>query len=356
VARWTDTTTYGNLASPDPEDLLPIAHMAFGAGQRQQTITWGQLAALAAAGATVDTIDPTATDDGAAGYAVGSLWYNETSGSLFVCTDETSSGAVWEEISGGGGGGGGGPIEINTQTGTTYTLALADAQKLVTLDNANAITLTVPANEDAAFPVGTVIAIAQLGAGAVTTEGSSGVTINGVTPGEIENTTRYAVWTLTKIGTNEWVLDGTATDPPEGISLLGTASKTSSQAGITTEADVTGLSKEVTVAAGRRIRVAGHVRMSVLQSSGSSTPTRGIIRVYRGTDLVGVIADMSVLSSSALGDGAVFTGAGFTFDAPSAGTHTYKLTAAAIGAGSSVTVAASATGPCHLAIYDDGPT
>lgn len=44
------------------------------------------------------TSDPTATDDVGDGYAAGSLWLNTTSGALFVCTDNTSSAAVWDQI------------------------------------------------------------------------------------------------------------------------------------------------------------------------------------------------------------------------------------------------------------------
>jgi hypothetical protein len=35
-------------------------------------------------------------------------------------------------------------VGFNTQTGTTYTLVLDDKDKMVTLNNASAITLTVP--------------------------------------------------------------------------------------------------------------------------------------------------------------------------------------------------------------------
>jgi hypothetical protein len=114
VGRWTDTTKYPNLVSPAAGDLLPIADVSEDEGQRQRTITWAQLAALAAAGATVDTVDPDSDDDETAGYSVGSLWYNETSGTLFVCTDESSSGAVWEEISGGGAGALGDLTDVDT--------------------------------------------------------------------------------------------------------------------------------------------------------------------------------------------------------------------------------------------------
>ena len=43
------------------------------------------------------------------------------------------------------------------QTGTAYTLVLADAFKLVAMNNAAANTLTVPPNSSVAFPIGTRI-------------------------------------------------------------------------------------------------------------------------------------------------------------------------------------------------------
>ena len=67
---------------------------------------------------------------------------------------------------------------INAQTGTTYTLVLTDNSKLITLSNAGAITLTIPTNATVAFPIGCQIDLVQLGAGAVTVAGVSGVTIN----------------------------------------------------------------------------------------------------------------------------------------------------------------------------------
>lgn len=73
-------------------------------------------------------------------------------------------------------------LSINAQTGTTYTLALTDANNtLVSFSNASAITVTVPPN---VFPVGAVINVIQDGAGQVTFSQGSGVTINsiGATP------------------------------------------------------------------------------------------------------------------------------------------------------------------------------
>jgi hypothetical protein len=56
-------------------------------------------------------------------------------------------------------------LGLNAQTGTTYTLVATDLNKLVTLTNANPITLTVP---NGIFSAGDQIHLARLGAGAVT--------------------------------------------------------------------------------------------------------------------------------------------------------------------------------------------
>ena len=57
---------------------------------------------------------------------------------------------------------------INAQTGTSYTLTAADNGKVVTLDNAAAITLTVPQQSTTTLPAGFQCAIVQKGAGQVT--------------------------------------------------------------------------------------------------------------------------------------------------------------------------------------------
>lgn len=102
----------------------------------------------------------------------------------------------------------GDPVSVNAQTGTTYTLVLADAGKLVTLDNGSAITLTVPTNASVAYPVGTVIAVAQLGAGTVTVQGDTGVTLNGASAGSEALSGQYATAALTQIATDTWLVTG----------------------------------------------------------------------------------------------------------------------------------------------------
>jgi hypothetical protein len=66
-------------------------------------------------------------------------------------------------------------VGFNTQTGTTYTLVLSDKDKMVTLNNASAITLTVPPS---VFSANDIVNIAQFGAGQVTLAQGAGVTIN----------------------------------------------------------------------------------------------------------------------------------------------------------------------------------
>ena len=98
-------------------------------------------------------------------------------------------------------------LQLNAQTGTTYTLVLGDAAKLVTLTNASAITLTVPTNATAAIAVGTQILLYQGGAGQVTIVGAAGVTVrsNG---SKLKINGQYAIACLTKIATDEWVVFG----------------------------------------------------------------------------------------------------------------------------------------------------
>jgi hypothetical protein len=95
----------------------------------------------------------------------------------------------------------------NAQTGTTYTLVLADAGKLVDLNNASAITLTVPLNSSVAFPVGTRIDLIQSGAGQVTVAATGGVTINSK-GAALKLTGQWSAATLIQRSANLWVLVG----------------------------------------------------------------------------------------------------------------------------------------------------
>ncbi len=97
-------------------------------------------------------------------------------------------------------------VVTNAQTGTTYTLVLTDAGKLVEMSNAAAITLTIPTNSSVAFPTGTQIDLLQTGAGQVTV-GGAGVTLQSE-GSKLKLKGQYAAATLIKRATNTWVLIG----------------------------------------------------------------------------------------------------------------------------------------------------
>lgn len=95
---------------------------------------------------------------------------------------------------------------VNVQTGTSYTLVLGDAFRLVAMDNASANTVTVPPDSSVAFPVGTRVDLGQDGAGQTTIVAGSGVTIR--TPETLKLRQRWAKATLIKRATDTWDLEG----------------------------------------------------------------------------------------------------------------------------------------------------
>ena len=97
-------------------------------------------------------------------------------------------------------------VAINAQTGTTYTAVLTDDGKLITCDNASAITFTIPTNASVAFGIGTQLNIMQLGAGQVTISGA-GVTLRSA-GSKLKTNGQYAVATCVKIATDTWVVVG----------------------------------------------------------------------------------------------------------------------------------------------------
>jgi len=99
------------------------------------------------------------------------------------------------------------PLQINAQTGTTYTFVLADAGKMVTSSNGSAQTLTVPPNSSVAYATGTQIIVQAIGSGTATLAEGSGVTINSKDSNkEIDG--QWAAATLIKTATDTWSLIG----------------------------------------------------------------------------------------------------------------------------------------------------
>lgn len=95
----------------------------------------------------------------------------------------------------------------NNQTGTSYTLVLSDAGKVVECNNASAIALTIPPVSSVAWPVGTVIEVWQQGAGVVTLTPGSGVTL--LSDGSKTKTAgQYATVGLRMRSADTWILSG----------------------------------------------------------------------------------------------------------------------------------------------------
>ena len=101
----------------------------------------------------------------------------------------------------------------NTQT-ASYTTVLTDAGKTVTMSNASANTVTIPANSSVAYVIGTQIRILNLGAGACTPTAGAGVTISGTISALAIN--QFAE--VQKTATNTWsYMPGTS---PSGLQLV----------------------------------------------------------------------------------------------------------------------------------------
>jgi len=99
---------------------------------------------------------------------------------------------------------------INVQTGTTFTPDIDDAKEIVTLSNGSAIAVTIPPNTDVAYAVGSQLTFIQIGAGQVTINQGSGVTIGstGATPTAPKLRVQYSSCTAIKTATDTWIVVG----------------------------------------------------------------------------------------------------------------------------------------------------
>lgn len=89
----------------------------------------------------------------------------------------------------------------------TYTLVLADAQKLVTLNKSTGFTVTIPPASSVAFEKGDQVNLMQIGDGQITVAAGSGVTLQAQGDKKKLNG-KWATATAIKIDTDTWVLVG----------------------------------------------------------------------------------------------------------------------------------------------------
>ena len=102
-------------------------------------------------------------------------------------------------------------IQFNEQS-DDYTLVLTDANKQINMTKGTATTLTVPTNAAVAFEIGTVIIVAQQGAGQVTVAGAGPPTINSAN-GDLSLSAQYSTAVLIKEDTDVWTLSGDLSTP-----------------------------------------------------------------------------------------------------------------------------------------------
>lgn len=118
-----------------------------------------------------------------------------TNGQYLVADSTAAMGIKWATL-------GTPALVLNAQTGTTYTLVAADVNKLVTLSNASAITVTIP---NGVFTTGQEINLQQLGAGQVTIQGDGTTTFTGT---GTKLRTQYSAATLVCTASNTFTLIG----------------------------------------------------------------------------------------------------------------------------------------------------
>ena len=102
-------------------------------------------------------------------------------------------------------------LAFNAQTGTTYTLVLADAaNKLVTTSNASAVTVTVPPS---VFAAGNVINVQSIGVGLTSFAQGAGVTITstGATSTAPVLRARYSACSIICTASNTFTIIGDLT-------------------------------------------------------------------------------------------------------------------------------------------------
>jgi hypothetical protein len=98
-------------------------------------------------------------------------------------------------------------LTVATAVTDTYTLVLADAQKVIPFNKSTGFTVTVPANSSVAFEIGDQVNLLQTGAGQITVGYSSPVVVRSEGT-KLKLKGQYAMATLVKIATDEWVLLG----------------------------------------------------------------------------------------------------------------------------------------------------
>lgn len=99
---------------------------------------------------------------------------------------------------------------IGTAKTSNYTLVAADHSEWIEANHASGINVQVPTNASVAFPIGTTIAIRQIGSGPATITAAGGVTLES-RGGRTKTNGQWAEAWVTKRATDTWVISGDVT-------------------------------------------------------------------------------------------------------------------------------------------------
>ena len=100
--------------------------------------------------------------------------------------------------------------KIHPDITTSSTLGLSASNRIVGVNSATPITITVPTDSTTNFDIGTNIVIYQKGLGQVTLSGAVGVTLLS-NSSKVKLTGRYSSAALFKLAANSWLLGGDLT-------------------------------------------------------------------------------------------------------------------------------------------------
>jgi len=154
------------------------------------------------------------------------------------------------------------------------------------------------------------------------------------------STTNYASAGYPSIITVEDITPTPAAASTAPSSTLAYAEVTTNQTGITTLVDLTNLTANVTVAAGRRIRIAGHCLMSRSVADGTNT----LFIKEGGTQITQVDESTYGTDAGTMDISAIIS--------PSAGSHTYKLQMQRTTGTGTASMLASSTYPAYILVED----
>ncbi len=99
------------------------------------------------------------------------------------------------------------PVLTFNNRGASYTLALTDSNCVVEVNAAGANQVTVPPNSAVAFPIGSSVEIAQMGAGQTSLLAGAGVTLRSYN-NALKLAGQNAIASVIKRGTDDWWLAG----------------------------------------------------------------------------------------------------------------------------------------------------